>query len=301
MFSKPDLKIEKLGHDTLKVLDRVAAQNGVTREHQAISVLNAWASPAAVSANDKERIEVAQRLNFSLSQLQGVKGGRNLTASLLAEFAGLSGPESTIAALHGEAEIDFGLLDKLACVLGVDPEWLKHGRGVPYPAPEIRLSYAAEESIDQLLSPKNGEKVARIYFLRSNDKFGSLKIVRRFGSSFSCELLSTPYHISQEIGGGGEGDLSFLFRTFQCLYREYTGSASNPAYKGVVIKSYLLSNKYFQGGEAQHVHPLLLPEHGTECPWWEDIWDANSGAEHWEGYKEFKSRILNAMEFKGLI
>ncbi|WP_427047366.1 helix-turn-helix domain-containing protein [Halomonas casei] len=303
MFSKPDLKIEKLGHETLKVLDRIAAQNGVSREQQAVGVLNAWASPAAVSANDKSKLEVAKRLSFGLSELQGIRGERDLTPSILAEKAGLSGPDTTIAALHAASEIDFELLEKLAVPLNVNPNWLKHGEGVPYPAPEVRLSYAPGEAVNLLLAPNEatGQEVTRIYFLRSDDELGALKIVRRFGGSTSCEMFSTPYHVSEAIGAGGEGDLCALFNTFKHLYEVYTSGPVTGRARNTVIKSFLLDKKYFRAGEAQHVHPLRLLELATECPWWEDIWDERNysgNSEHWEGFGALRSRILRANQLK---
>jgi antitoxin FitA len=193
----------------------------------------------------------------------------------------------------GELEPSFNQLAAVAEYLGGVPQWLQHGDGHPFPVEYARLPEDPAEGVKWLLDFKDGEPVDHLRFVRSGSKEGSLAIVKQH-RPHHCKIYHTPYHISEEIGAGGEGSLSWLTLIFNLLYNCYTSNQRSPS--GLVITSYIVPQTDFDILISGRAHPMTVLRGIHQQPWWEDIWDADQFRKeqsivYWPGWRALCERI----------
>lgn len=293
------MTIRGVPRDIMESLEASATRNDRTREAEARVALKAWVSPESTPLDHatQYRMAVATRLQYALDQVKAnVMGFSELSPSVLAELAGETSASQVVAGFHGETDLPFSMVERLSDLLGVAPKWVKHGNGAPYPMPLMRLTRSVKEGVDELLGT---EPLRMLHLLRADDESGALYVIREHKDSARCDMFHTPYHISEQIGAGGEGDLCSLFQVFEHLYKRYTrhfARINEEENIDCVIKSYLVRSSVMLNREiAGQVHPLALVKRASEAPWWEDIWDNDQSREYWPGMLDLRQRIKSAI------
>ena len=237
-------------------------------------------------------IEVSVRLNEALGQVNSFKRGGVIKPSKIAESIGEQRAEDAENWFTGLKEPSFQQLDAIAGYLGCGPDFLKHGDGELYPTQYCRIPEDAAEGIKWLLDPDGHKAVIGLHFLRSADETGSLLVVKQYDET-KCKVFTTPYHISEHIGNGGETALKHLSVMFELLYKIY------PNMPVMNIKSYLVNNEDLRPVFEGKTHPLfVIQNEAKELPWWEDIWDFAQvqKSNSWPGWKELCARINRIVE-----
>lgn len=237
-------------------------------------------------------IEVSVRLNEALGQVNSFKRGGVIKPSKIAEAIGEQRAEDAENWFTGLKEPSFQQLEAIADYLGCGPNFLKHGDGELYPTQYCRIPEDAGEGIKWLLDPDGHKEVIGLHFLRSADETGSLLVVKQYDET-KCKVFTTPYHISEHIGNGGETALKHLSVMFELLYKIY------PNMPVMNIKSYLVNNEDLRPIFEGKTHPLfVIQNEAKEQPWWEDIWDFAQvqKSNYWPGWKELCARINRIVE-----
>lgn len=274
-------------------LEFLAGKNERSVESEARFAINKYVeAQMQKDVRSPRLIEVSIRLTEALGQVNSFKRGGAIKPSKIAEAVGEQRAEDAENWFTGLKEPTFKQLDSIAEYLGCGPEFLKHGDGELYPTEYCRIPEDAEEGIEWLLNPDGHKAVIGLHFLRSADETGSLVIVKQY-DKIRCKVFTTPYHISEHIGNGGETALKHLSVLFELLYKIY------PNMPEMNIKSYLVNNEDLRPVFEGKTHPLFLIQgDAKEQPWWEDIWDFAQvqKSNYWPGWRELCARINRIVE-----
>lgn len=238
-------------------------------------------------------IEVSNRLNEVLAQVNRVMYGRPFKPSLIAEKMGETKASDLEAWFSGESEPTFAQLEKVAEFLGCESEYLKHGQKQIFPVAYQRIPEIPAEAVKWLLDLREDKKVQHLHLLRCADETGSLVIVKQY-EKWVCKNYTTPYHVSEKIGGGGEAALAHLSVTLELLYKYY-------AKNEILVTSYLVESESFDRLCSGIQHPLnVLKVGGQQSTWWEDFWDVDffKSNQYWPGWQSLCERINRVVEYK---
>lgn len=284
------VSIRSMPDDIITTLDSIAEQHHRSREGEIKAAIEAWIDQhtkidPASTAIEKQRSSVAERFAIVLTQLHQVTPYDRWTESVIAEASGELNSASIVAGVHGESDLSFEQMERISQVLGINPDWLKHGRGSIYLTEMKRLQGDLNAIVNELTAPDN-DKLPALHLIREQSETGRLILVQEFVDSPAARLYTTPHHISHEIGAGGEGDLVEVFDLMRRLYNRKTNA---------LVLGYLTPEseiqRFFQG----ELHPLKLVERSRRSIWWEDVWDQTSlerGGECWPGQHSLTTRIL---------
>lgn len=118
-------------------------------------------------------------------------------------------------------------------------------------------------------------------------------MIKQYGE-WQCKTYRTPYHVSEEIGNGGESSLAHLLVIWQLLYRIYVKTSD------LLVQSFLVSPEEFTLLLEGNEHPLKLLQHHNASPWWEDIWDTSMfmKSNYWSGWEQLCTRMQRALEVR---
>lgn len=282
-------------------LESLAAQHDRSVEAEARYALRAWVEPLTQrEERNARRIEVSARLRDLLEKINKLRH-RPLKPSHIAQAIGENKAEETEDWFIGKKEPSFKQLEAIADYLGAEKDWLQHGDRHMFPVDYSRIPEGAAEGVKWLLNlGEDEEKLSHLHIVREEGETGSLIIVKQY-SEWRCKTFTTPYHVSEVIGGGGESSLAHLSVVFQMLYKYYTSSLCP---KGLlVINSYILPQDEAKALREGNTHPLTILRNEPALPWWEDFWDVSQfrksdGNDYWEGWKKFCERIYRAVESK---
>jgi plasmid stability protein len=294
MFGK--IAIRNIPSDIWEALGSMAALHERSTEGEARYALRAWAEPFL---NRKERSarrsEVSARLRSVLDEVNAARRGSHIRPSHLAQAIGENYAEVVENWFTGEVEPSFSQLAATADYLGAVPEWLQHGGGHIFPVESgKRLSEDPFEAVTWLLDLGSDSKLTNLYFVRENSESGSLMIVKEY-PDYRCKTFTTPYHVSDEIGAGGETALAHLSVTWELLYKKY-GSARC----GTHVGSYIIAPEKFKALYKGNTHPLVILRDAPSKPWWEDFWDMNQipNQTYWTGWQSLCTSIQRVVESK---
>jgi len=216
-----------------------------------------------------------------------------LTPSKIAEMLGETSASKFEEYFSGLKEPAFIELEKFSNFFGVRENWLKHGTLPKFNVESYRMSLNPEEAVQELLNLNNDlkQKPVSIYFLRNNSKAGELLIIKKY-NDWCFDILTTPFHISAEIGAGGRTMLKSFFVTLNILYKLYIHSTLPNA---VNIRGFIIEDKDFNDLSEGLIHPLGILNKLNSSTWWEDIWDANmyKKNEYWDGFGYIANFIQN--------
>ncbi|MGE1002989.1 FitA-like ribbon-helix-helix domain-containing protein [Ralstonia pseudosolanacearum] len=291
------IAIRSIPADIWAGLEALATRHYRSTEAEARYALRAWVEPLLQQKErSARRTQVASRLRDLLDQVNTAHGARGIRPSHIAQAIGEDYAEPVENWFVGELEPTFRQLESVAEYLGGSTAWLQHGDGAMFTVKTRRIPEDAAEGTKWLLDLNEaGERTNFLHLVRQGGATGALAIVKQYGD-WRCKTYSTPYHISEAIGAGGESSLVHLTLILRLLYKYYTRRSGD----GVVIKSYILREEEYRALLDGNAHPLPLLSAGIETPWWEDIWDENQwdSANYWEGWKTLCPRIRKALELR---
>jgi plasmid stability protein len=288
------LTIRNLPARILDALSKLAEQRDRSTEAEARQALRAWVQPQIEGAERASRaVAVGQRLQYLQSELARLRTSPKATPSRIAEALGWSHAEKVERWFAGEAEPSFAELTQIADLLGCQTDWLLHGEGEPYSAIYTRIPEDAFAGPEWLLTPSASGKKPRIYLIRCRSKAGEFAFVKSF-SDWNAQVFTTPYHVSDEIGAGGESSLAWLSLVLEGLYKRWTGIEGSE----IQIGGYLVSKESFSSLLAGKRHPVSILQEEEKSHWWEDFWDENQfrNSEYWPGWKAITERIYRVVE-----
>ncbi|MDQ3185282.1 MAG: hypothetical protein M3Q16_02235, partial [Pseudomonadota bacterium] len=276
MFGK--IAIRNIPPAVWEGLESLAGQHDRSTEAEARYALRSWVEPLLQRNERSARCaEVSARMRELLDQVNSVpRRGWSLKPSHIAQAIGEDHAEAVENWFTGQVEPSFKQLDAVAEYLGGASSWLKHSDGSMFPVQyDERIPEIPAEGVSWLLKSKPNECLTGLFFVRKDDEIGSLAIIKKYGDS-RCMTYSTPYHVSEAIGAGGEASLAHLSVIWRLLYKHYTKLGTR-----LIIKSYLLSEPGFRSLQEGKIHPLtILRESGQDVPWWEDFWDVSQYPQH---------------------
>ncbi len=289
MFSK--LSVRNIPDQIFRALEGLASRHDRSTEAEARQAIRAWVGPALVQEDrNTRRKQVAERLNQMLKQINAGRRGPAITASHIAEAIHEERAEDVEDWFLGEKEPTFSQLAAVAKFLGVAPAWLKHGDDRLFPVKDVRLSEDPFEAVDWLLSwspsPSGADgSLKTLHLVRADSKDGELYIVKE-SSDRHFMTFTTPIHVSEVIGDGGERSLAALFVTLELLYKRHTSVT------GTVFGHVLSSDDVAQLVSGK-TNPATLLTENSRSMWWEDIWDGSmrEKREYWPGWTSLYRRI----------
>lgn len=288
------ITVRNLSAEVLNALSRLAEQHDRSLEAEARQALRAWVRPQMENEVRSSRATaVGQRLRYLQSELMALRTPKNATPSRLAEALGWSYADNVERWFAGEVEPSFSELSEIAELVGCHKDWLVHGEGSPYSAAYTRIPEDAFAGPDWLLAPSELGLKPRLYLVRCRSESGEFAFVKTF-SAWNAQTYTTPYHISDVIGAGGESSLAWLSLVLEGLYKQWTGANGGEVY----ITGYLVSNESFTSLLAGKRHPMNILQDEEKSHWWEDFWDENQfrNHEYWPGWKTITERIFRTVE-----
>lgn len=239
--------------------------------------------------------EVATRLIDCLRMTNDLVSP-DLTPSRIAELQGEESASKFEDYFSGTKEPSFKELEKFSNFFGVNEGWLKHGNLPKFNVEYFRMSLNPEIAVCELLNlnDENKSRPTDIYLIRNMTKAGELLILRKY-SKWSIDILRTPMHVSDVIGGGGYSMLKSFFVTLKILYELYISSSHR---NSVNVRSFILVNNDYDDISDGIIHPLSILKNKNSSTWWEDIWDASMYKKHeyWDGFGNIAQSIQEGVE-----
>lgn len=296
MFEK--LSVRNIPSQIFAALEFLAIAHDRSTEAEARHAIRAWVEPSLVKhERNARRTEVAERLGRMLEQVNNQRYTNKLRPSHIAMAIGESKSEEVEDWFLGLQEPTFKQLAAIAHHLGVQPKWLQHGDGCMFYVASERLPSNPFEAVEWLLSweIKDGEQeatVSNIYFVRELSEVGGLVVIKK-SSLGHYRIFTTPYHVSEHIGAGGEASLTHLFVMWEALYKRFTKNSAS-----FHVSSYLAKPEDFRLLYEGNTIPDKVLSDSNKSMWWEDIWDEKMQTKHeyWPGWHSLFRRIAYCIE-----
>lgn len=279
------IAIRNIPQQIWAALESLATEHDRSTEAEARHALRAWVEPSLIQHERSARLsEVSVRLRSLLEQVNEASSHTAIRPSHLAQAIGENYAEKVEDWFIGREEPSFSQLKATAEYLGANVAWLQHGDNHMFPVAIHRLSDDAAEAVIWLLNWDEAEpdtKVKSLHLVREASKTGSLLLIKELQNGH-CKTFTTQYHVSDQIGAGGESALAHLWVTLELLYKRYTRGG------GIThVDSYLLKPAEFKELYTGNTHPLTILCKEPKALWWEDIWDQNmyQKNEYWPGWR----------------
>ena len=288
------ITVRNLPTEVLNALSRLAEQHDRSLEAEARQAIRAWVQPQITGEERNSRAaSIGQRLRYLQSEISELRPSKAATPSRLAEALGWTHAGNVERWFAGEEEPSLAELSQIADWLGCKKDWLLHGEGSPYSSVYTRIPEDAFLGPDWLLTPSESGENPKIHLVRSRSEAGEFAFVKSF-SDWNSQTFSTPYHISDVIGAGGESSLASLSLILQGLYKRWTGKGASD----VFVEGYLVDESAYSSLLAGKSHPMNILRQEEKSCWWEDFWDENQFRDHnyWPGWKNITERIFRAIE-----
>jgi plasmid stability protein len=306
MFDR--ITIRAIPRDIANALTALATRQDRSVEAEARFALKSHTDPVLMhEERSARRAEVSGRLRELTDRVNEARSVSPFRPSHIALAIGEDHAEPVEKWFTGELEPSFSQLARVAEYLGGNVQWLQHGDGQPFTVHYgTRMPEDPGAGVQWLLDIEDGTpKVDHLRLVRSGDKTGKLAIIKQY-RPHHCKTYTTPYHISEEIGAGGESSLTWLSLIFNLLYKYYTHSGKpllneSRIPTGLVISSYILPDSGFTTLTSGRAHPLAVLRDAQSQPWWEDIWDPDQygkdqSAIYWPGWRALCERIYQVVE-----
>jgi plasmid stability protein len=294
MFSK--ISIRNIPQHIFSALEALATHHDRSTEAEARQAIQSWVEPSMVKdERSVRRKEVAERLSRLLQQVNAEKHIQRVRPSHVAQSIGEDRAEEVEDWFLGLKEPTFTQLEAIADLFGIEKKWLQHGDGRIYPVKTERLPQDPESAVQWLTTWESVEptedKVKRLHLIREMDENGMLHIVKE-SERGHFRIYSTPTHVSDRIGSGGEAMLTHLFVTLELLYKRYTKGGAGFSVVGHQLKPddvTLLNNG--------NTNPGALLRDNNVSMWWEDIWDKAMVEKqaYWPGWRALCESIERAI------
>lgn len=232
-----------------------------------------------------EVAKVAARFKEVLELMNEGRAYSKFTIQQLAQLMKLHRISELENIFTGKVEPTFDFIADFSEMLGVNKDWLIEGKNNPF-SNELT---SHNDPMDYLSTILNFEPEG-IYFIRENTDTSAAFILLKV-SKWKYIVIDRTWHISDEVGAGGQSQLVsfFLFikelRDVRKLHTKCWGLTLNRN-----EFSALLSGKAFPG---KHIDVSF-----SEDPWWDDLTDINhkypisENYEQWHGKSFIKAQEL---------
>ncbi|ARD10040.1 hypothetical protein B7R56_20185 [Pseudomonas savastanoi pv. retacarpa] len=288
------ITVRSLPPEVLIALNGLAEQHDRSLEAEARQALKAWVKPITEKIEQSSRLaELVLRLSLLKRELEKLYPTRQVSPSRIAEALGWSYAEPVEGWFLGKNEPSIDELTQLSLLFGCQRDWLVHGEGKPYAAVYSRIPEEANAGAKFLLAPTDDGKIPTLHLVRSMSETGQFLFIKQY-SDWNVQTFSTPYHISEVIGAGGESSLAALSLVLKALYKAWTGGNAQNNW----ISGYLVEPDVFSKLLAGDTHPLNVINTVDKSTWWEDFWDISQfkKANYWPGWSSVTERIHNVIE-----
>ncbi|HGM8160017.1 TPA: hypothetical protein ACKQEN_004805 [Pseudomonas aeruginosa] len=288
------ITVRNLPSEVLNALSQLAECHDRSLEAEARQAIRAWVQPQIAGEKRNTRVTlIGQRLRYLQTEISELRPSKVATPSRLAEALGWTHAGNVERWFAGEEEPSLTELAQIADLLGCKKDWLLHGEGSPYSSVYTRIPEDAFLGPDWLLTPSETGEAPKIHLIRNKSESGEFAFVKSF-SDWNSQTFSTPYHVSEVIGAGGESSLASLSLVLQGLYKRWTGNGGS----SVFIEGYLVSESAYSSLLAGKRHPMNILRHEEKSCWWEDFWDENQFRDHdyWPGWKNITERMARVIE-----
>ena len=219
--------------------------------------------------------QISQRLTYLLYLFNQNKYNK-ITISELAEFCGYSKTSDLEQYFFGLEEPSNEEKEKIGSCLGVNPEWLKHGKSEPFRSHEEHklLAYGYKDII------KN-QSPQEIIFIRSRSKAGQTVIVLRL-NELKYIYFPKEWNISGEVGVTGQTQIYSFYKLVQYLQNL---QSKDYDFRDVLIMGNHLDKEDFNDLVCGRIYPgsVIKPYNDT---WWDDLTDINHSWAYSASYEE---------------
>lgn len=296
-MSLEKLLVRNIPSGVLDWLKHLSDKSQRSLEAEARNALQEYVESRAIRESVSSRAaDVGKRLTELLSKYNESYNVPRYTVSELAVLAGSDLVEPYENYFMGADEAPVSKLKVIADLLLCSPDWLVHGKGSMFIVGGDRVPHDPFEALEWFT--ENGA-VKRIDLVRCDDEAGALSVIKTYGDEHNSKVIHTPYHVSLEIGAGGESDLCHLFLAFELLYKYYCKSSSK-----LFVASYIIPRKQYDLLLSGNEHPLSVIKKANRSMFWEDIWDKEmslKNAEYWVGWNQLVRQIYSSMESRRYI
>lgn len=289
--------VRNLPLDVFKALVEIAETHDRSVEAEARMAIRNWVKEWIDSKSQNSRcMQVSQRLRYIIDEIN-CRPGRNASPSRIAEAMGRSHASEVERWCAGLEEPSFEDIKAVASLLMCDFGWLAHGEGTPYKPIYQRIPENPSDGMSWLLESPDSRPVKTVGLIRSKSEAGEFAYYKQY-SDWSIQVFSTPYHVSEVIGAGGEASLAALLLLFEALYKKHTKSGAE-----FQVTGYLVDDDVFSALLSGKRHPLNVldgPNSYFHSTWWEDVWDPEmfEKQNYWEGWRSLTARMHRVIERK---
>ena len=286
------LLVRNISSQVIDWLKHLSDKNERSLEAEARNALSEYVEARAIRESVSSRAaDVGKRLTELLARYNESYNVPRYTISELAVLVGSDLVEPYENYFMGADEAPVSKLREIADSLLCSHDWLIHGKGKIFRAEGDRVPYDPFAALEWFTE---GDAVKAVHFVRCDDETGAVVILKVYGDEHNCKVVTTPYHVSQDIGAGGEGDLCHLFLALELLYKYYCKAGSK-----LFVSSYLVSRKAYTELYEGNTHPLTIIKNASRSMWWEEIWDRDMSARntsYWTGWPSLVKQIHSAMD-----
>ena len=231
--------------------------------------------------------DIANRLNFSLNEVNEIRFANRLNPSLIAYELGFDYAAQMEGWFEGRIEPSFEQLKKLARLLGCSEEWLLFGLGKPYPVKSAPSTFDVNSFINFCLDTKDTfyEKVISLYFVLGESSLGELLIIKQF-SNRACQVYETTLSlgVNSRVGVTGTEVRSMFVIALQALVKSAWQTKTH---------SFVLEPSSFERIKSGDEHPLKVLFKFNYLNWIDYIYsDSLDSMNFWDGWESVRSEII---------
>lgn len=232
------------------------------------------------------KVQVSNRLYKILAL---VNQNRNIKATIseIAEFCEYEKTSDLEKYFLGLEEPRTEEKEKICIYLGVNPQWLKHGKGEPFKSQEPNELY--DINYLDLIKKKSPKK---IIFIRSKAEDGATCIVLQL-DDFKYIYLPKTWHISGEVGSTGRDQVYSFYKLIKAIqnYKE-----TNYEFQCVSIVGNHAKKQDFDDLTNGRVYPGSMIERYNDN-WWDDLTDIDHSWHYAPSYeKKYGKGFIEAQE-----
>ncbi len=227
------------------------------------------------SAPQTEEEKLTSRFCTVLELMNEGRGNAKFTLPQLAQVMGLEKISDLENVMTGKVEPNFAFIEHFCECFGVNPRWLKEGVASPFSNDDSTkgdpLWYLDEI---KALNPQG------IFFIREKSDSAPAFILLKL-SDFKYKILRRSWHISGDVGAGGQSQLVGFYKLIKKLCR---GMDFGSRCGGLILEHH-----EFEALRTGQIFPGKYILHRHENPWWDDLIDIHhkypiaENYRHWYG------------------
>lgn len=230
--------------------------------------------------------QIGERL-YEMLDLMNQNRNIKINISELAEFCGYDKTEDLEKYFFGLEEPNNKVKEKICSDLGVNLQWLKHGKGEPFRSQEAYELYA-EDYLETIINKCPQE----IFFIRSKHEDGRACIVLRI-NEFKYLLLPSEWNISEHVGSTGQKQIYSFYKLIKGIQNL---KSTNYQFQYITIVGNHIEQADFNNLICGKIYPESAIKFYNDN-WWDDLTDINHAWHYAPSYKkEYGSSFIEAQE-----